>query len=156
MDNTELAANIEALVNSAYEELIGLSDDTVKRKLSEKEWSIKEIIGHLVDSASNNHQRWVRLQIAGTLDFPDYQRDNEKWVRVQQYNDQSWGSLLKLWRFFNLHLSTIVRGANRECLDNIWVIDDGTTVTLSDLMSDYLRHLKVHLEQIRQSLRMMT
>jgi hypothetical protein len=73
-------------------------------------------------------------------------------VRIQQYNDQTWESLLKLWRFFNLHLTTIVRGVNKECLQNIWVIDEDISVTLNDLMVDYLRHLKEHLEQIRHNL----
>jgi hypothetical protein len=156
MDNDRLGLDIEKVVNSAYEELIGLSDDAVQRRSSANGWSIKEIIGHLVDSASNNHQRWVRLQIADGLDFPDYQSDNERWVRIQQYNDQAWESLLKLWRFFNLHLSTIVRCVDKECLQNIWVIDEDDTVTLNDLMVDYLRHLNVHLEQIRKNLSSMT
>ncbi len=156
MDSDRLAKDIEKEVNSAYEELIRISDDAAQRRSSAKAWSIKEIIGHLVDSASNNHQRWVRLQIADGLNFPDYQHDNENWVHIQQYNDQAWKSLLKLWRFFNLHLSTIVRGVNKGCLQNIWVIDKDTTVTLNELMVDYLRHLKVHLEQIRQNLNRMT
>jgi len=152
MDNDILALSIEKTVNSAYEELIELSDDAVQRCPAANEWSVKEIVGHLVDSASNNHQRWVRLQIADGLSFPDYQSDNERWVRVQQYNDQNWESLLKLWRLFNLHLSTIIRGVNKECLQNIWVIDEDTTVTLEDLMIDYLKHLEVHLEQIHKCL----
>ena len=119
MDRDRLALAIEKAVNSAYRELIELSDDAVQRRSSANEWSIKEIIGHLIDSASNNHQRWVRLQIADGLSFPDYQSDNERWVRIQQYNNQTWKSLLKLWRFFNLHLSTMVRGVNKECLQNL-------------------------------------
>lgn len=153
MDNDRLALEIEKVVNAAYEELIGLSDDVVQTCPSADEWSIKEIIGHLVDSASNNHQRWVRLQIADGLDFPDYQNDNKSWVRIQQYNDQTWESLLNLWRLFNLHLSTIVRGVNNECLQNIWVIDEDTVITLSDLMVDYPKHINMHLEQIRQNLK---
>jgi hypothetical protein len=152
MDYKELASHIEKAVNSAYESLSGLSDEQVQRRPNESEWSIKEIIGHLVDSASNNHQRWVRLQIDDDLYFPDYQSDNERWVRIQRYNDQAWGALLALWRFFNLHLSTIVRGVDKACLRNRWVLNEGRTVTLNDLMTDYLDHLNAHLDQIQKNL----
>ena len=153
MDHVKLASDIEQAVNSACDEFIALSDDVVQRRTTSDEWSIKEIIGHLVDSASNNHQRWVRLQIADDLGFPDYQEDNEKWVRIQQYNDRTWESLLALWRYFNLHLAAIIRGVNLECLQHVWVMDEVNTVTLRDLMVDYLRHLEMHLEQIRKNLR---
>lgn len=152
MDNNDLASHIEKAVYSACERLSKLSDKEVQRRPNESEWSIKEIIGHLVDSASNNHQRWVRLQIADDLRFPDYQSDNERWVRIQQYNDQAWEALLALWRFFNLHLSTIVRGVDKACLRNRWIINENSTVTLNDLMLDYLDHLNAHLDQIQKNL----
>lgn len=152
MDNHDLALKIEQAVNSAYEELIGLSDAEVQRRPAGSAWSIKEIIGHLVDSASNNHQRWVRLQISDGLRFPDYQCDNEKWIRIQQYNNQDWESLLSLWRFFNLHLSFIVRCVDKGCLRNKWIIEEDAIVTLNDLMMDYLIHLNDHLDQVRRNL----
>lgn len=156
MDHHHLALQIEKAVNSTYEQLIGLSDGEAQSRPAENEWSIKEIIGHLVDSASNNHQRWVRLQIADGLGFPDYQNHNERWVRIQRYNDRAWESLLPLWRFFNLHLSAMVREVNKNCLQNRWVINENTTVTLDDLMVDYLRHLNAHLDQVRENLRGIT
>lgn len=156
MNIDSLALDIEKEVNFAYNELIGIPEDATQRRSSANEWTLKEIIGHLIDSASNNHQRWVRLQISDRLDFPDYQFDNENWVLIQHYNDQAWESLLQLWRFFNLHLSTVVRGVNKECLQNIWVVSEDNTVTLNDLMVDYLRHLKVHLDQIRHNFSRMT
>lgn len=156
MDMIHLSSSIEKAANSAYEQLIGLADEVVRRHPDEGEWSIKEIIGHLVDSASNNHQRWVRLQVADDLRFPDYQSDNENWVRIQRYNDQDWESLLSLWRLFNLHLSTVVRGADKACLQNKWGIDEGHNVTLKDLMVDYLRHLNDHADQIQKILSSIT
>ena len=150
MDNHKLASDIAGAVYCVYGELIGLSEVAVQKRPFADEWSIKEIIGHLVDSASNNHQRWVRLQVDDVLSFPDYQRHNEKWVRIQRYNDRAWESLLQLWRLFNLHLAAMVKDVDKKCLRNIWLIDEDTTVTLQDLMVDYLRHLLLHLEQIRQ------
>jgi hypothetical protein len=152
MDDIHLSSSIEKAVDSAYDQLIGLPDEIVQRRPYEGAWSIKEIIGHLVDSASNNHQRWVRLQIDDGLRFPDYQADNEKWVSIQHYNDGAWDSLLSLWRFFNLHLSAMIRSVDRRCLQNRWVVDDSTSITLDALMADYLRHLQLHLDQVRKVL----
>ena len=152
MDKLKLASDIEKVINAALTEFTGLSDDAVRRHPTTKGWLVKEIIGHLIDSASNNHQRWVRLQISDRLRFPDYAHDNESWVRVQRYEEQSWEALLGLWRQFNLHLSAIVRGVKKESLQNAWVVDEETSFSLGELMVDYLQHLNVHIEQIRDDL----
>lgn len=100
------------------------------------EWSVKEIVGHLIDSASNNHQRFVRLQLADGLVFPDYSPDNNSWVAIQNYQVAHWDDLLTLWRHFNLHLARVIRTVDVKCIDHIWVIDEDTTITLGELMID--------------------
>ena len=107
-------------------------------------------VGHLVDSASNNHQRFVRLQVADGLVLPDYSQDNDAWVSIQSYQEAPWDDLLDLWRYFNLHLTRVIRTVNEECIDNIWVVDEDTSITLGELMIDYLRHLNDHLKQIKE------
>jgi hypothetical protein len=148
-DYRQLAKNLEEIVNRAYTELRRLSEADAQRRPAPDAWSAKEIVGHLIDSASNNHQRFVRLQISDALSFPDYQQDNETWVTIQRYNEQPWEQLLTLWRHFNLHLSNIVRRVDRECLEHVWITGEDTSVTLGELMLDYLSHLNVHLDQIR-------
>src|SRR6185295_4218707 len=69
-------------------------------------WSPKEVIGHLIDSAANNHQRFVRAQFGDDLVFPGY--DQEAWVAVQRYNDEPWSQLIELWRQYNLHLCHVM------------------------------------------------
>ena len=143
-----LASDIENTVNEAYQRLINLSDETIEVRPYRGEWSIKEIVGHLIDSASNNHQRFVRLQVADGLIFPDYSQDNDSWVAIQSYQEAPWDALLALWRHFNLHLARVIRTVNAGCIEHIWVVDEDTYITLGDLMIDYLRHLKDHLQQI--------
>ena len=152
MDPIQLAKDIEQVSHAAYEELIGLSEKEVQKHPAASGWSPKEIIGHLIDSASNNHQRWVRLQISERLSFPDYGDDNDRWVRIQQYETQDWKFLIGLWRQFNLHMSSIVKYVDKACLANAWIVDENTSHTLSELMVDYPLHLKEHLEQIRRVL----
>src|SRR5713101_2511616 len=77
-------------------------------------WSKKEILGHLIDSAANNHQRFVRLQLTSRIDLPGY--DGDEWVRVQDYQDRSWGELIDLWRMYNTQLSWVIRKVNPEVL----------------------------------------
>jgi hypothetical protein len=118
-------------------------------QLAADKWSLREIVGHLVDSASNNHQRFVRLQDAPRLEFPGYQA--ERWVQLQRPNLLPWETLLALWESYNallLHLAAEVRS---ECLSNVWQTPEGPR-TLEFLIADYYRHLRDHAEHFRRRL----
>jgi hypothetical protein len=151
-----LASDIENAVNEACQQLRSLPEETIEARPNPGDWSVKEIVGHLVDSASNNHQRFVRLQVADGLAFPDYSQDNDAWVSIQSYQEAPWGDLLALWRYFNLHLARVIQTVNERWIDHIWVVDEDTSITLGELMIDYLRHLKDHLHQIRERIDGMT
>jgi hypothetical protein len=69
-------------------------------------WSPKEVIGHLIDSASNNHQRFVRAQFQDNLIFLGYAQDD--WVRVQDYQSADWAELIQLWEQYNFHLARVM------------------------------------------------
>jgi hypothetical protein len=148
----KVAQKIQQHVDTAVERWQRLPDKTLTFRSTENAWSAKEIIGHLIDSASNNHQRFVRLQLIEQLNFPDYGQDNIHWVRVQNYQDRSWEELLGLWRYFNIQLVHIIRSVDPACLSHVWQPNPETRVTLLDLMTDYLRHLEDHLEQITETI----
>ncbi len=118
-------------------------------QLAADKWSLREIVGHLVDSASNNHQRFVRLQDTPRLQFPAYQ--TERWVQIQRTNLLPWATLVALWESYNallLHLAAEVR---QECLGNVWETPEGAR-TLEFLIADYYRHLREHAGHFRQRL----
>ena len=148
----QVADSIEQKVNAAVEHWRDLPDKTLRFRPSENEWSIKEITGHLIDSASNNHQRFIRLQLLEHLTFPDYGQDNIHWVRIQNYQDRKWDELLGLWQHYNIQLAYIIRSVDLSCLSNVWQLDAQNRATLYELMIDYLRHLEVHLNQITDTL----
>ena len=148
----QVADSIEQGVNAAVERWCDISEQTLRFRPSEDAWSIKEIIGHLIDSAANNHQRFVRLQLVEQLTFPDYGQDNIHWVRIQNYQDRQWEELLDLWRHFNIQMAYIIRSVDPACLSHVWQLEAKTRVTLFDLMVDYLRHLEDHLDQITGTL----
>ena len=121
-------------------------------------WSPKQIIGHLVDSASNNHGRFVRAQLTDSLRFEGY--DQDRWVAVQKYESADWRELLDLWEAFNLHLARVMEAASVESrtkprrdhalFDLAWApVPEGEPTTLGYFMLDYVGHLKHHLRQIR-------
>ena len=148
----EVASQIEQAVGAAVERWRNLPEPALTFRVSADAWSIKEIIGHMIDSASNNHQRFVRLQLTESLAFPDYGHDNIHWVRIQNYQDRSWWELIALWHYFNIQLADIIRSVDSSCLSHVWQIDPQTRVTLFDLMTDYFRHLEDHLNQIGDTL----
>jgi hypothetical protein len=144
-------------VEEAAARLLSITEDESRRPLSEGKWSAKETIGHLVDSAANNHQRFVRAQLKEDLVFDGYAQ--EDWVRVQAYGDEPWPLLVNLWKFYNLHLAHVIgrapeserlRPRREHNLHEIgWApVSKDEPNTLEHLMRDYVGHLKSHLGQI--------
>lgn len=120
-------------------------------------WTPKEIVGHLIDSAANNHGRFVRAQFTDDLVFHGYEQ--EEWVRAQRYNEESWTLLVELWKTYNLHLLHVMASAPEETLERprthhsldriAWqTVDANQPATLRYLMLDYIGHLQNHLRQI--------
>jgi hypothetical protein len=147
-DWNELAEELRGIVDEASEWLGNLTEDVVAQRPGAGEWSVKEILGHLVDSAANNHQRFVRLQITDDLQFPNYSQDNDRWVAIQAYNHTDWKALIQLWRHYNHHLARIIAAVDQACIDNVWQVDQDTRFTLAELMIDYPVHMKGHLRHI--------
>ena len=109
-------------------------------------WSRKQNLGHLIDSAANNHQRFVRAQLEPRLEFPGYAQD--QWVSTQNYQEETWGYLVACWAGYNRHLLHMLAQIPTEKLKHVCVIGGDDPVTLEFLANDYVRHLEHHLAQI--------
>lgn len=109
-------------------------------------WSKKQILGHLIDSAANNHQRFVRGQLDRELVIPSYAQ--EQWVETGRYQDREWSHLVDFWLAYNRHLLHLMSHAAPDRLDTVVRIAGNEPVTLEYVMIDYVRHLKHHLKQI--------
>jgi hypothetical protein len=137
---------MEAMVAAFHRQMSEVPASITDVKPTAEAWSLKEIVGHLVDSAANNHHRFVRLQ-QGNLDgFPAY--DNEFWVAVQRYNDYRWKDLVALWHLYNILLLHVIRAMDEACLENRWAVED-ESATLRFLVQDYFRHMADHEKQFR-------
>jgi hypothetical protein len=139
---TEIVASFFQVVNNTPEELTDI-------KIGRDAWSLREIVGHLVDSASNNHQRFVRLQQGDLESFPRY--DQELWVEAQSYNQFDWRTLRDLCVSFNRLLLHVVETASPDSLENRWITENGS-YTLGWIIDDYYRHMKWHLQQFEERL----
>src|SRR5664279_930174 len=139
-------AHFEELLRTMPARLVDLGDDAVAHKPAPNRWSKKEILSHLIDSAANNHQRFVRAQGTPRLEFPGYEQ--EFWVATQAYATESWPDLVNLWLLLNRHLLHVVKAMPAEVLSTECVIGGRPGVTLEWLVADYLRHMEHHLTQL--------
>jgi hypothetical protein len=126
--------------------LARLTDAEAAQPQGPGRWSKKEVVGHLIDSASNNHQRFVRAQLSGSGEFPDYAQ--EEWVRVQRYASAPWIELVELWRMYNAHLARVVEAMPEEARGAKCRVARGPEVTLEWLVADYVDHLEHHLRKM--------
>ena len=131
---------------SFSKELLVAGSDVAARRPAAGSWSPKEVLGHLIDSAANNHQRFVRASQAGALEFPPYVQDF--WVEFQRHDARDWTEIVGFWHAYNRHLAHVMRQIPAHRFQAICKIGDATPVTLEFLVRDYVVHLKHHLGQI--------
>lgn len=142
----ELAADLRAEIDDAAARLRALSDADVTKDRGAGKWVKKEILGHLIDSAANNHQRFVRAQFSDPFIGPGY--DQERWVSVHGYRSRGWNELVELWVGLNRHVAQVMALVPAERLATQCRIGDTGPATLEWWMRDYLRHLRHHVAQL--------
>lgn len=134
------------LVNDAYDHLKKLDESKVSLKLNSNKWSKKEILGHLCDSCINNYYRFMHLQ-QSSEPYVIEKYDQEMWVAVRGYQNQSWEETLQLWYALNLSLLNVLDQSLDQHSDKP-VIIEGEKYTYQYLAEDYFDHLQHHLNQI--------
>jgi hypothetical protein len=143
---TELSEKLLSLVEAAEPRLREISETESTESILPGGWSRKQVIGHLIDSASNNHQRFVRAALQTSLDFPGYDQGGS--VRVQAVQDADWRLLVVLWAAYNRYLAHVIARLPASKLETVCRIGSGDAVTLEFLANDYLTHLGHHLGQL--------
>jgi hypothetical protein len=144
-------------VDDAVVRLNQIPDEQSGRTGRPGSWTQKQILGHLIDSAANNHQRFVRAHSTSNLVFDGYKQDD--WVEVQKYDTEPWSDLITLWSAYNRHLihvidvmpeETLKRARTEHNLDQLaWTpVATSEPTTLEYFVRDYVGHMKHHLNQI--------
>jgi len=142
----QVARELRSEIDSALVRLRALTDADVEAGPGAGTWTRKEILGHLIDSAANNHQRFVRAQAEDPFIWPGYAQD--AWVAVQRYGERPWAELVELWAALNRHVAHAIESVPEAKRGTRCVIGSDDPVTLEWLMRDYLAHLRHHLAQI--------
>ena len=142
----ELSEKLLSVVDSVEPRLREISALESTKPVLPGGWSRRQVLGHLIDSASNNHQRFVRACLQPSLDFPGYDQDGN--VRLQAPQEADWALLVSLWAAYNRYLAHVIARLPAAKLDTVCRIGSGEPVTLGFIASDYLAHLVHHLRQI--------
>jgi hypothetical protein len=131
--------------------LSALSSDVISERRNSQNRTTKQIVGHMVDSASNNIHRIVHLQYGKIpLVFPNYAThgNNDRWIAIQNYQEEDWNSLVQLWKYTNIHIVHVIRNISSEKLANTWISGGNEEISLEDMVVDYPRHFRLHLDEI--------
>jgi len=142
---TTAIERLAAVLEEVPARLLVLSEAQVSAPAPGMRWSRKELIGHLIDSAGNNHQRFVRAQYQERMSFPRYVQD--EWIAAQGYRERPWSELVELWRLFNRHLLHVMRRVPPAAFGNVCVVAADEPETLGHHMADYVQHMEHHLRQ---------
>jgi hypothetical protein len=149
----KITSEIVFLIEFWEPKLISLSPDILTIRRNKQNRTIKQILGHLIDSTSNNIHRVVHLQYQTTpFNFPNYATlgNNDRWIAIQDYQNEDWTVLVELWKYSLLHFCHTVKNVNDEKLDNEWISGPDQKITLKAMIIDFPRHLKLHLSEISE------
>ena len=141
-----VANKLRTLIEQTKPRLLAIPEIHASEKPQPDKWSLKEILGHLLDSASTNHQRIVRMQEVPDIGKLGYEQ--EHWVNAQHYRTEPWADLVHLWYFYNKHLAYIIEHIDPGSLSHVCDMDYPKPATLQFVAEDYVRHAQHHLDQI--------
>ena len=150
----EFELNNEELLRLVSEwelRLLSLPEEVIGNRRNIQNRTIKQIVGHMVDSASNNTHRIIHLQYnMSPLIYPDYANlgNNDRWIAIQNYQNENCQNLVQLWKYSNLHIAHVIDNVNPEKLNNEWISALQQRVSLKAMILDYLSHFKLHLNEI--------
>ena len=139
------------LINEWEPKLLGLQEEVITKRKNAQNRSIRQIVGHMCDSASNNAHRIIHLQYQKSpLQFPNYASygNNDRWIAIQNYQEEDWKNLVYLWKYLNLHIIHVMGNVDYTKLDNQWQADADKFISLKDNITEYLPHFRLHLKEI--------
>ena len=151
-ETSQLTTEILTLIEVWEPKLISLSDETISRRRNSQNRTIKQILGHLIDSTSNNTHRVVHLQYqTSPFTFPNYATNgnNDRWIAIQDYQNEDWSNMIQLWKYSLLHFCHVIGNVRDDKLQSEWIAGPDKAITLKSMILDFPRHLKLHLEEIK-------
>jgi hypothetical protein len=142
----ESLQSLRTLLQKLPARLEALPPDSVEVK-PPAGWSVKEELGHLLDSAANNHQRIVRAQLEDNPAMPGY--DGPMWVALHAYQKRDWHDLIGTWGALNRQLLAAAEAVPDSAWSRTCTIGGSEPLTLQFVFDDYLHHMREHLQHMK-------
>jgi hypothetical protein len=150
-ETSAIITEIRSLIKDWEPKLTSLTTETITQRRNNQNRTIKQIIGHLIDSTSNNTHRVVYLQYQESpFSFPNYATfgNNDRWIAIQNYQNEDWSSMIKLWKYSLIHFCHVINNISDDTLEHEWISGPDKNITLRTMIVDFPRHLKLHLTEI--------
>ncbi len=141
-----VANELRQIVNDIVPMLQKLDNADISTRPAPKKWCRKEILGHLIDSACNNQQKFVRMMQQTSLEFPGYLQDD--WVDNQNWVAANWQEMIELFAAYNRHIAFLIETIDPKYYANTIMIEGKGPFTLEFILPDYVEHFKHHVKQI--------
>ena len=148
-----ICEELENLTGEWESILSPLPEETISQRKNSQGRSIRQILGHMVDSATNNTHRVIHMHYQESpVNYPDYANlgNNDRWIAIQNYQEEDWNRLIRLWVAVNQHFIHLIRQIEESRLDQQWTSALNETVSLREMVNDYPRHFKLHLNEISE------
>ncbi|NOU18950.1 MAG: DinB family protein [Bacteroidales bacterium] len=146
-----IVRGIQSLIDEWEPKLLALKGDIVTQRRNSQNRTIKQIAGHMIDSASNNTHRIIHLQYQkNPLNYPNYASNgnNDRWIAIQNYQEEDWNGIVQLLKYSNYHLIHVIENINASKLYNAWAASPEKNISLKTMVIDYLRHMELHFSEI--------
>ena len=151
VETSVISSQIHSLIEEWEYRLSSLPDEIITQRRNSQNRTIKQILGHLIDSNSNNTHRVVHLQYQQSpFSFPNYATfgNNDRWITIQDSQNEEWPNMIQLWKYSLLHFCHVIRNVKDDKLENEWISGPDKNITLRTMIVDFPGHLKLHLEEI--------
>jgi len=147
----QICEELSTLISKWERILLSQPEKTITDRKNSQNRSIRQIVGHMVDSATNNIHRVIHMHYqTSPIKYPDYANlgNNDRWIAIQNYQEEDWNELVQLWVSTNRHMVHLIRQVDESKLDQYWISALNEQVTLREMITDYPRHFKLHLDEI--------
>jgi len=152
-ETSVITTEILSLIKEWESKLTSLPNKTITEFRNSQNRSIKQVLGHLIDSTSNNTHRVVHMQYQQSpFSFPNYATfgNNDRWIAIHNYQNEDWQAMIQLWKYSLLHFCHIIKNVNDDKLENEWISGPDKNITFRTMILDFPRHLKLHLNEIKE------
>ena len=155
----DICNELEQLITEWESILASLPEKTISLPRNSQNRSVRQILGHMVDSASNNTHRIIHMHYQESpVKYPDYANlgNNDRWIAIQNYQEENWKDLVVLWAAVNRHVVHLIRQVDAEKLEEYWISALNEKITLREMIHDYPRHFKLHMNEISALINQLT